>query len=68
MKETDCGGECFKRVEGSRDDDCGGVVCVRSKRFIGRELHKWREELRNDRSTHGQATTIDIGDNALYFA
>ena len=23
--------KCFKRVERSRTDDCGGVVCVRSK-------------------------------------
>ena len=38
----------------SRADDYGGVVCVGAKdlRFIGREFHKWGEELRNDRSAN----------------
>ena len=38
MKETDCEREraerereCLKRVGGGRADNCGGVVCVRSK-------------------------------------
>ena len=34
--------KCFKRLERSRTDDYGGVVCVRTKdlRFIGKEFHK----------------------------
>ena len=46
--------ECSTRVGRSRADECGRVVCVRSKdlRFIGREFHKRREELRNDRSAN----------------
>ena len=33
MKETDCEREreCFTRVERSRADACGGVMCVRGK-------------------------------------
>ena len=46
--------ECSARVERSRADDCGGVVCVRRKdfRFIGGEFHKRGEELRNDQSAN----------------
>ena len=43
--------ECFTKVGRSRADDCGGVVCVsgaKDLRFIGREFHKWGEELQND--------------------
>ena len=47
--------ECSTRVGRSRVGGCSRVVCVRLSgakdlRFIGRELHKRGEELRNDRS------------------
>ena len=46
--------ECSARVGRSRADDCGGVVCVRSKdiRFIGGEFLKRGENLLNDRSAN----------------
>ena len=47
--------ECSARVRRSRAGDCSTVVCVcgaKDLRFIGREFHKWGEELRNDRSAN----------------
>ena len=46
--------ECFKRVGGSRADDCGEwcVSGAKDLRFIGREFPNGGEELRNDRSAN----------------
>ena len=47
--------KCLTRAGRSRTDDCGGVICVsgaKNLRFIGREFHKRREELRNHRSAN----------------
>ena len=53
--------ECSARVGRSRADDCGRVVCAGANdlRFIGREFHKRKEELRNDRS--GNLSLVETG-------
>ena len=54
--------ECSASVGRSRADGCGGVVCIRSKdRFLGREFHKWGEELQNDRSANLSLVKIGEG-------